>query len=193
MNTVRKFRWFWSWNDIAEEKWLQKMSAQGLHLKEIENPCFYIFEKGEPQNYVYKLDYRLNSAMFAHVGWYALADKSAPQKSDEQEYFQLFQDAGWNYVGEGRGWQYFRQSERKGQNQELYTDQASKRAKYRRQIFFQLAIMALVAVLTLPQAFSPDPTVASPISITAVAALVILFALPLIPLGLRLQKLKAQI
>lgn len=193
MNTVRKIRWFWSWNDIAEEKWLQDMSTQGLHLKEIENPCFYVFEKGDPQNYVYKLDYRLNSAMFSHVGWFALADKSSPQKSDEQEYFQLFKDAGWKYVGEGKSWQYFRQSEREGQNQELYTDQSSKQVKYRRQVFFQLAIIAMIAAFSLPPVFSLNPDITNQMSNTVAIALVILFTLPLIPLGLRLQKLKAQI
>lgn len=192
MNTDKKIRWFWSWNDLAEEKWLKEMSAQGLHLKEVENPCFYIFEKGDPQNYVYKLDYRLNSAMFSHVGWLTLADKSSAQKSDEQEYFQLYKDAGWQYIGEGKGWQYFRQPEKTDETQELYTDPSSKQAKYRRKILFQLALMLLVAAFSLPPVFSLNPAITNQTSNIAAVVIVVLFAFPLIPLGLRLRRLKTQ-
>ena len=57
MNTVRKFHWFWPWNDEKEEAWLREMSAQGWHFKTVESPSTYVFEQGEPIDFVYRLDY----------------------------------------------------------------------------------------------------------------------------------------
>ncbi|MEM7335045.1 MAG: DUF2812 domain-containing protein [Chloroflexota bacterium] len=184
MSTVRKIRWFWSWNDLEEEKWLRDMSAQGLHLKDVENPCFYIFEQGEPTNYVYKLDYHLNNAMFNNLGWFALAKESKAVKENRKEYHQLFRDAGWKYLGTSKGWKYFRQAEETGKVQELYTDQASKEKKYRRQIIFQILLIILVSVYTVPTLLYDD------VGSTLVYFILALFVLPLLPLGLRWRKLR---
>ncbi len=190
MKTVRKIRWFWSWNDVEEETWLRDMSAQGLHLKDIENPCIYIFEQGEPVNYVYKLDYHINNAMFNNVGWFALAEESAKVKEARKEYHQLFKDAGWKYLATNRGWKYFRQAEETGKIQELYTDLASKEVRYRHQFIFQSLSIILVAIYTLSQ-INDQATIGlgGQIGIYVVLGL---FALPLIPLGLRWRKLRAQ-
>lgn len=89
--TEQKIRkWFWAWEDEKEENWLREMSKQGYHLKE---PLFigsYLFESGEPQEYIYRLDFM-----------------STPRK-EQETYLQLFQDAGWEHVGSLGGWQYFR-------------------------------------------------------------------------------------
>lgn len=190
MSTVRKIRWFWSWNDQEEEKWLRDMSAQGLHLKAVENPCFYIFEQGEPQNYVYKLDYFFNNAMFNNVGWFALAKESKAVKEAREEYHQLFKDAGWHYLGTSRGWRYFRQAEQTGRMQELYTDQASKGERYRRQIVYQLLLLVMIAFYAVVPWLERLPTTA--VDNIAIFTVVLAFAFPLLPLGLRLRQLRAQ-
>lgn len=190
MSTIRKIRWFWSWNDAAEEKWLSEMSAQGLHLKEVENPCFYLFEQGDPKNYVYKLDYYVNTPVFANIGWYAMAEKSPAVKSAETEYHQLFEDAGWQYLCTTSGWRYFRQPEVAGQVQELYTDLSSKETKYRRQIFFQVALILFVAVFALNPLRDGTPLTASWNVLGIVTVLI--FAIPLLPLWFRLRQLGVQ-
>jgi hypothetical protein len=81
-NIFTKFRWFWAWQDEKEEAWLGKMSKQGYHLSSINFPGFYSFGKGEPREYIYRLDYQTF------------------RKKDRQEYLQLFKDAGWEYLGE---------------------------------------------------------------------------------------------
>jgi len=60
------------------------MSLEGLHLK---FPSFasYAFIRGEPQEMVYRLDF-LNDS------------------KNRKSYLQLFQDAGWEHVGELSGW-----------------------------------------------------------------------------------------
>ena len=83
---MRKFKWFWAWQDEAEEEWLREMSNKGWHLKHIGFPTIYTLESGEPVDYVYRLDYRSY--------W----------KMEKEDYLQLFRDSGWEYVEEMAGW-----------------------------------------------------------------------------------------
>ena len=121
---IRKFKWFWAWQDEAEEEWLREMSREGLHLVRIGFPTVYTLAVGEPEEYVYRLDYR------SHY------------KMDREDYLQLFRDSGWEYVEEMAGWHYFRQLARPGEEHEIYTDAESKIGKYHRLLAF-LGILAL--------------------------------------------------
>ncbi len=112
--TIKKFRWFWAWQDEAEETWLENMSQKGYHLSSVGLPGFYMFSVAEPQNYVYQLDYQ---------SFY---------KKDKGEYLQLFQDAGWEHIGEMSAWQYFRKEVKAAETPEIFTDIESKIAKYKR-------------------------------------------------------------
>lgn len=51
-NTVRKFRWFWAWQDEKEEAWLSEMAAKGYHLQEPRFIGVYHFQVGDPKNAV---------------------------------------------------------------------------------------------------------------------------------------------
>lgn len=124
MNTIRKFHWFWPWDDEKEEVWLREMSGQGWHFKTVEPPGFYIFEQGDPIDFVYRLDY------FTGHG-------------DKANYQQLFEDAGWDYLCDMGGWQYFRQEVAKDKLQEIYTDNASKVMKYQRVIMFLIILVPI--------------------------------------------------
>jgi hypothetical protein len=55
--TLRKYKWFWPWQDEVEEACLREMSQQGWHLSAVGLPIVYIFESGEPKDFVYRLDY----------------------------------------------------------------------------------------------------------------------------------------
>lgn len=79
--TVRKFKWFWAWQDDKEEAWLSEMAQAGWHLKWPAMPGFYTFEAGAPRQDVYRLDYVFSN-------------------KDYQNYLQLFQDAGWQHLGD---------------------------------------------------------------------------------------------
>lgn len=130
-NTIRKFKWFWAWQDEQEEAWLRSMSQKGWHLSSIGLPCIYGFRASEPQDYVYRLDYQ-----------------TFPKK-DKQEYLQLFYDAGWEYIGEMSGWQYFRKEAKEGEALEIFTDVESKVTKYKRVLaFLAFYVVILIAVLS---------------------------------------------
>lgn len=117
MSSVNKFKWFWAWEDEKEEAWLTEMSENGYHLKSIGFPGVYTFNTGESRNYVYRLDFNTD-------------------RKGYQEYLQLFQDAGWEHIGEYGSWQYFRTRVTESEEPEIYTDNESKGKKYSRIMFF---------------------------------------------------------
>ena len=71
-----------------EEVWLHDQHKNGWKLLKMIPPCFYIFEKCVPDDVVYRLDYKNNS--------------------ENDGYFQIFGDYGWEYIGRCVGWLYFR-------------------------------------------------------------------------------------
>jgi hypothetical protein len=111
---IDKNRFFWPWQDEKEEEWLEDMAREGWHLQSVKLLCNYRFIKGEPAPYVYRLDYFLN------------------EKSTFSEYQQIFQDAGWEYIGELSNWRYWRKRVVNGETPEIFTDRESKIKKYRR-------------------------------------------------------------
>ena len=131
-NTITKFRWFWAWQDEAEENWLEKMSQTGYHLSSVGLPGFFTFVVAEPRNYVYRLDYRTF------------------RKKDKGEYLQLFQDAGWEHIGQMAAWQYFRKEAQPTERAEIFTDVESKIAKYKR----VLAFLGIIYFLLLTNIFT---------------------------------------
>ena len=110
--TIRKMRWFWPWQDYKEESWLEKMSQEGKHLKSVGLMGVYTFEIGEPARYAYRLDYLTSS------------------NKDLPNYLQIFQDAGWEYVGEMVNWRYWRKRTEGGKLPEIFTDTPSRIKKY---------------------------------------------------------------
>jgi hypothetical protein len=136
---VTKFKWFWAWQDEAEEAWLEKMSQKGYHLISIGPPCFYKFTVGESRNYTYRLDYQ---------NFY---------KKDKQEYLQLFQDAGWEHIGEMSAWQYFRKEAKAGEVNEIFTDVESKAAKYKRVLVYVAFFYIIMMVVLVGQISRDSP------------------------------------
>ena len=137
-NTIRKIKWFWSWQDEQEEAWLRNMSQKGWHLSSIGLPCIYRFRAGEQRDYVYRLDYQ-----------------TFPKK-DKQEYQQLFRDAGWEHIGEMSAWQYFRKEIKEGETLEIFTDVESKVTKYKRVLAF-LAFFVVILIAPLPSIWGDPP------------------------------------
>jgi len=124
------FRLYWAWNDDKEERWLRRMAQAGWHLVRPRG-FFYRFEKGDPADIVFRLDYQ------------------GPSKSDRREYLGLFKDAGWEHVAEFSNWHYFRIAAGDGPAPEIHTDVESRIAKYRRLLGLLAIIMLAVWVPVL--------------------------------------------
>lgn len=92
-----------------EEIWLREQHKKGWKLDRMTAPCFYGFESCEPEDVVYRLDY----------------------KNSEQtdEYMQIIRDYGWDYCGNNLGWLYFRKSAHSFESEadgELFSDNVSR-------------------------------------------------------------------
>jgi hypothetical protein len=114
---IKKHKWFWAWQDEQEERWLREIARHGLHLQKADAFGKYTFVKGAPQDVAYRLDF-------------------VPSSKKQEDYFQLFRDAGWEHVGEMMGWQYWRKEIVDSKVPEIFTDKASKIQKYQRLLAF---------------------------------------------------------
>lgn len=123
---MNKTKWFWPWQDEKEEAWLEEMSRGGWHLKSMQLPCAYTFASGDPGSYAYRLDYMPSD------------------KSKWDEYRQIFEDAGWKYIGEMSNWRYWRKLIQPGEAAEIFTDNASKIRKYRRLLGYMLLFLFIL-------------------------------------------------
>jgi Protein of unknown function (DUF2812) len=143
VTTLKRLNWFWPWQDEKEEAWLEEMSQVGWHLKSMQLPCVYYFNKGEPGRFTYRLDYM------------------PADKAKNQEYLQIFLDAGWEYIGEMSNWRYWRKLSLTGEPHEIFTDVESKLRKYRRLLAYMAFFLALLVfiginVFRTPARFDPD-------------------------------------
>lgn len=92
-----------------EEIWLRNQHKSGWKLIKMIIPCFYIFERCTPEDVVYRLDYKNNT--------------------ENSEYFQIFQDYGWEYFARCMGWLYFRKPVSEADNAqdtEIFSDNTSR-------------------------------------------------------------------
>ena len=131
--TIKKYKWFWAWQDEKEEVWLREMSNRGYHLSSIVLPGIYNFTVTKPRDYVYRLDYQPYS------------------KRDKNEYLQLFRDAGWEHIGEMAAWQYFRKEAVQDETPEIFTDIESKTAKYKRLITYLFILLLPIWTIVIIQ------------------------------------------
>jgi hypothetical protein len=130
-STLKRTKWFWPWQDEKEEAWLEGMSRTGWHLKSVHLPCVYTFDKGNPSHKIYRLDYMpLN-------------------KGNNLEYLQIFQDAGWEYIGEMSNWRYWSKLVANGEPSEIFTDNESKIRKYQRLLTYMTFFLFLLIFLSI--------------------------------------------
>ncbi|BBB47173.1 DUF2812 domain-containing protein [Pelolinea submarina] len=86
---MKKFKWFWSWQDEKIENWLQEMALSGWKLSTIPLPGLFSFESIPPAAITYRLDYHNR------------------QKIGMNAYLDTFLDDGWEFITKLNGWLYF--------------------------------------------------------------------------------------
>lgn len=92
-----------------EELWLREQHRSGWKLVKMKPPCFYTFEACEPEDVVYRLDFK--------------------NGEQTEEYMQLLKDFGWEYFDRVFGWLYFRKPASPAKTdaeEELFSDNASR-------------------------------------------------------------------
>jgi hypothetical protein len=171
-NNKTVFRAYWGWNDDKEERWLSRMARAGWHLT-APRGVYYRFEKGDPADMIYRLDYQ------------------RPGKSGRQEYLNLFKDAGWEHAGEFGNWHYFRTAVGDGPVPEIHTDLESRIAKYRRLLGFSAIIMVAVwAPLMSSRGNRPSPSAFWDVFRGVQFACALLMLYMIVRLGLKIRQLR---
>ncbi len=116
---------FFIWNFQEEEKWINEMSEQGLHL--VDAGRFrYVFEEGEPGAYRYRLEL---------LQYY-------PNHPESADYIAFMEETGAEYVDHVDRWVYFRKKAADGEF-DLYSDINSRIAHVQR-ILNMIRLLAAV-------------------------------------------------
>lgn len=98
---VKEFHVFVLAEYEQEEEFLREKSRQGYHLVQVKLPGIYYFEKGEPKDTVYRLDFN-------------------PQTDSEKgSYIQMYEDYGWEYIQDLNEYSYFRKDAETTSDEEL--------------------------------------------------------------------------
>ena len=118
MKKIRK--WFWVWNLEEEKAFLEERAREGLILRSVSLGS-YTFEENEPQDLIYQMDF-----------------KGLDRKISEDEYLQLYQDAGWSLAGRLGSRYYFSRESSEAQDLDIFNDNASKAAVFKRILGFLL-------------------------------------------------------
>ncbi len=93
---------------IKEQEFLQEQHRQGWVFKHFDPMFKYSFEKGEPGDFVYQLDYKEN-------------------EKDEESYIQMFRDCGWEYIMKYGMWYYFKKEKTENDKENsIFSDRESR-------------------------------------------------------------------
>lgn len=105
--TMTRFFTVAEYEDV--ERYLREQHQNGWKLVYVKMPCFYVFESCEPQDVIYRMDYK--------------------NGEQTEEYMQMAQDFGWECFAESWGWLYFRKpvdvAQAEGED-ELFSDNDSR-------------------------------------------------------------------
>ncbi|MWV43141.1 DUF2812 domain-containing protein [Paenibacillus sp. HJL G12] len=163
-NLKKKHRLTWAWNYEKEEQWINELSEQGLHLKK---PGLFtsLFSYDPSVRYTYGMDYQ----------------PELRTSSKLQDYFDLYQDAGWEHITSYKGvWHYFRREWNPGERPRLYTDRESLVVQYKklqRVIGLLLLLNLVIFSVNMANLFSRFSSSLWGIILPVMAIYIILFGL----------------
>ena len=172
--TKTKVRVFTIADYIEEEEWLREEHKNGWKIKKLTPPLFYTFERCEPEDVVYKLDYKNARA--------------------SEDYKAMFADYGWEYFGECFGWNYFRKTAAEIDNEndgEILSDNDSRVDMIKHVLKTRmLPIFIIFLCVILPNFFDILDSGKIGVSTVLWICLFAIYTYIIIHCGLKLRKLK---
>ena len=169
---------FFTIADFEEEEiWLRNYHKNGWKIAKLIPPCIYIFESCEPQDVIYRLDY----------------------KNSEQtpEYMQMLQDFGWEFAGQCVGWLYFRKpaAAMEAANEgELFSDNESRVELVSKVIKTRLVPLAIIfmccVIPNFIKASSQRMGMASGIFTGFFGIMFVIYVFLIVYCGIKLKKIK---
>ena len=133
-----KFRYFTIMEWEKEQDFLRQEGLKGWRFTKATLLGIYHFEKCEPEDVVYQLDY--NPDGIAH----------------KEQYVQMFQDCGWEYIQDYFGYSYFRKpaSEMAG-DEEIFCDDESRLEMVKRIFLSRMVpLIAIFFLLIIPNLYT---------------------------------------
>ena len=111
MEKMKEFRFFTIFDHKKEEDYLREKHKSGWRFVRVSGFGTYHFEKCEPEDVVYQLDYN-------------------PQtKATKDSYLQIFADCGWEYIQDYAGYSYFRKpADKMVEEESIFNDDESRTA-----------------------------------------------------------------
>lgn len=175
MKTVR-YKMYFAWDFEKEEKWLNKMSEQGLQLVQ---PGFgrYVFEENPSVRYLYKLELLKEWSTHSH----------------SRDYIRFLEETGVEHMGSVMRWAYFRKPAAEG-NFELYSDFQSKIDHYKRILLIFLAVTPInvINLINMSVRYLDSGDASARIIIVILAILVSLLGLGSVKVYRQMSKLKKE-
>ena len=124
-NSKTVFKYFTIPQYRQEEDYLSAMNEKGWCFTHVTFPGFYHFEKSEPEQVTYRLDYNQEGIR------------------NKAEYVQMFSDCGWEYICDFVGYSYFRKEGEVGEErEEIFCDDASRLDMMRRVFRGRIILLA---------------------------------------------------
>ncbi len=116
--SITQYKLFFTFE--KEEAYLERMSAEGFHLKKVSGPA-YTFEQGAPEQRIYRIDFR-----------------KLDHDRDVADYVALFADSGWTCINPRRAtitstsYNYYFYTLRESGAEDIFSDSTSKAQRYLR-------------------------------------------------------------
>lgn len=135
MERKKEFRWFTIWDYEKEQEYLRHRHQQGWKFVKVTGLGIYHFEKSQPEDVVYQLDYNQEG------------------RANKEEYVQMFADCGWEYMLDYAGYSYFRKpAAAMNGDEEIFCDDASRVQMMERVYKGRMTpLLVLFCCLLLPQ------------------------------------------
>ena len=129
-DSIKRVRKYFSIAEFEkEEKYLTDMAAQGWRFVDT-NGTIYTFERCEPEQVVYRLDF------------------SGIPLDQRDDYYAMFRDYGWEYLQDSYGFSYFRKPAEGAapEDLEIFSDGASHLEMVRKIMLAKITPMILILI-----------------------------------------------
>lgn len=171
----RIHKMFFAWDFEKEEKWLNSMSARGMHLVDV-GFCKYIFEDSISGEYSYRIELL----------------KQFPTHQESAAYISFLEETGVEHIGSYMRWVYLRKKSNEGEF-DLFSDIDSRIKHLKRILTLLLFLLPLeISSLGLNISTAIMGSTINLICACLLALILVLLSMGILNLFKKVQKLKKE-
>lgn len=136
-----KLKYFGLADYLEEERFLEQQHQAGWKMVGAKKLGWvYIFEKCEPEDFIYQLDFIEDGQV-------------------DDDYFQLFEDCGWEYFHKLNNWYYFRKKRTANEEENVIFNDAASRAEMAKKVMrsqWLILLPILIIFTSISSSFSDN-------------------------------------